>query len=229
MKISTTAFFLFFSLASLCTQFDLKGETPPVSETTIDIDKISETLGHLLARQLDISGFSFNIERVIQGLQDEKSNKPSPMTEEEYEQAILLMQENLFFKTAEKNLTEANDFLEKNALVSGVKKIDSKLQYKVSKEGSGSEVRTDSTPLVHYQGKLIDGTVFANSKEPISLPIKQTISGVAQGIVGMKEGEKRILYIHPELAYGVSGQLPPNSLLIFEVEIVKAHHIDPEK
>ena len=55
------------------------------------------------------------------------------------------------------------------------------------------------------------------------MPIKQSIPGFAKGMLGMKEGEKRVLYIHPELAYGLTGQLPPNSLLIFEVEIVKAN------
>ena len=68
---------------------------------------------------------------------------------------------------------------------------------------------------------------FLRALNPLSnrsaLPIKQSIPGFAKGLVGMKEGEKRILYIHPELAYGLAGHLPPNSLLIFEVEIVKAH------
>ena len=53
--------------------------------------------------------------------------------------------------------------------------------------------------------------------------LDETIPGFSKGIIGMKEGEKRTLYIHPDLAYGVNGNLPPNSLLTFEIEIVKAN------
>ncbi len=100
------------------------------------------------------------------------------------------------------------------------------MQFQIVQQGNGEEVLPDGAPLIHYKGTLLDGTVFATSEaslQPVTLPIKQTIPGFAKGIVGMKEGEKRILYIHPELAYGLSGHLPPNSLLIFEVEVVKAN------
>lgn len=56
------------------------------------------------------------------------------------------------------------------------------------------------------------------------ISLDETIPGFSKGIVGMKEGEKRTLYIHPDLAYGVNGSLPPNSLLTFEIEIVKANN-----
>lgn len=200
-----------------------KQENP--STDTVDVDKISETLGHLIVRHLDNPGFKFNIEKIMVGMKDEKEGKPAPMNEEEYEQTIGMIQENIFTKLSEKNLTAANEFLEKNAKEEGVNATNPKLQYKVNKEGEGDlTVGSESTPLVHYTGKMIDGTVFSSSVDtnhPIPLCIKQTIPGFSEGLLGMKKGEKRTLYIHPELAYGVSGHLPPNSLLIFEVEVLE--------
>lgn len=197
----------------------------------INFELLSETLGHLIVRQLNQPGFEFDMERVISGMQDEQAGKPSPMSEEEYEQMICALQEQNFSKLAEKNLAAANAFLKENAEKAGICSPDPQLQFAVAKEGRGEEVGPDSVPLIHYTGKLLDGTVFATSEsigEPIALPLKQSIPGFAKGLVGMQEGEKRILYIHPELAYGVTGQLPPNSLLIFEVEIVKANSFNPE-
>lgn len=194
-----------------------------------DREKISETLGHLLVRQLKNPGFEFNFDKVVQGMQNERAGKASPMSEEEYEQIIYTIQENLFLQAAEKNLTQAVAFLRINSETAGVTQLDEKLQYKITQAGKGEEVGPDSVPLIHYKGSLIDGTVFANSQErnePLSLPMQQTISGFSKGLIGMKEGEKRTLYIHPELAHGISGQLPPNSLLIFEVEVVKANSMD---
>lgn len=217
--------FIFVSLFTLSTSFFGYAEEIAAANEEINVDQISETLGHMIVRHLQNPGFEFNVDKIVVGMQNEKAGKPSPLTEEEYEQTITLIQENLFLQTAEKNLTEANAFLEKNATEKGVVSLDPKIQYKISVVGSGAEVTAESTPLIHYTGKLLNGTVFATSKEtdsPISLPIKQTIPGFNKGLVGMKEGEKRTLFIHPEMAYGVAGHLPPNSLLIFEVEIIKA-------
>jgi peptidylprolyl isomerase len=192
----------------------------------IDYGRLSETLGHLIVRQLTQAGFPFNLDKVIQGILDEREGKPAPMSEEEYEQAVCTLQEQHFLQTAEQNLADADAFLKENAIKEGIQSLDPKLQFSVAQEGQGEAVGPESIPLIHYKGKLMDGTIFASSEtigEPIALPIKQSIPGFAKGLVGMKEGEKRVLYIHPDLAYGLSGQLPPNSLLIFEVEIVKAN------
>lgn len=211
----------------LCIPALLVGSEPKLE---IDHDLLSQTLGHLLVRGLkQQAGFKFNIDKVIEGIRNEQAGKKAPMTEEEYEQIAFQIQEQQFTLNAEKNLAEATSFLEKNACEKGIFAIDPQLQYRVEKEGAGESVETESAPLIHYKGKLLDGTVFANSAdigEPVVLPIKQSIPGFAKGLVGMKEGEKRTLYIHPELAHGLSMQLPPNSLLIFEVEIVKANAID---
>lgn len=223
-------------IALLCAAFPLWSDEvpePPVAEETpqpeVDTAKLSETLGHLLVRQLDTPEFSFDYEKVVKGIQDELAGKPSPLDEEEFQMQMAAVQEKVFQEMADKNLTAAESFLKENEQKKGVISVDPQLQYKVLAKGKGKKVTADATPLVHYTGKLLDGTTFASSYEteqPISLPMSQSIPGFSKGLVGMKEGEKRILYIHPELAYGVSGHLPPNSLLIFEVEIVNAGDAD---
>ncbi len=93
--------------------------------------------------------------------------------------------------------------------------------------GTGAEAKAGDMVTVHYTGKLENGTVFDTSvgKAPIQLPlgVGQVIAGFDQGLVGMKEGGKRLLIIPPNLGYGAeaNGPIPANSTLIFEVELVK--------
>ncbi len=128
------------------------------------------------------------------------------------------------------NLKTANDFMTKNSQATGIVEIvPGKLQYSTIKEGTGAAVEAHSSPKIHYTGKYQDGTVFGTSEEmggPITIPLDQTIPGFSKGIVGMKEGEKRRLYVHPDLGYGTTGQLPPNELLIFDIEVIKANSDD---
>lgn len=206
--------------------FSLLFSSLSFSAEEIDYDRLSESLGHLIVRNLVNPDFDFNLDKLVQGIQDERAGKPSPLSEEEYEEMICAIQETLFIQAADKNLSEANNFLQHNLEKTGIKEIDSKLQYEIAEQGKGDlEISCESVPLIHYKGTLLDGTVFANSYEygePITLPLSQTIPGFSKGLIGMKEGEKRVLYVHPEFAYGTSGHLPPNSLLIFEIEVVKA-------
>lgn len=191
------------------------------------IEQISETLGHYIGKNLIHAqyGLQLSVDSVIKGMRDGADGKAPPLTESEYEEAIINLQEAAMEKQSAKNLQEASDFLKKNRNESGIiELVPERLQYTVLQEGTGAPVTNESTPSILYTGKLIDGTVFGTSDEsgPLSIPLDQTIPGFSKGLQGMKEGEKRRLFIHPEYAYGTSGELPPNSLLIFDVEVVKA-------
>ncbi|NGX61023.1 MAG: putative FKBP-type peptidyl-prolyl cis-trans isomerase FkpA [Chlamydiae bacterium] len=220
MDIFKKTFFILALLAS----FSLAGEESPLP---LPMEEISETLGHLIVQQLNQPGITFDYLKIVKGIEDELEGKPSPMSESEYEQAMLAVQESLHAQLAENNLVAANDFFASNCKKEGIESPDPKLQYEVVHGGEGEAVTEESIPLIRYKGSLLDGSVFATSEQagenPVALPMQETIPGLAKGIVGMKEGEKRILYIHPDLTTGLGGQLPPNSLLIFEVEIAEAN------
>lgn len=193
----------------------------------IDMKKLSEAFGHFIGRNLQSPGLSFDLESIIKGIREGASGQPSPLTEKEYEEMMAAVQEKAFKEMSTSNLKSANDFMEKNRQVNGVVEvIPNKLQYTTLKEGTGATVEPHSTPKIHYTGKYQDGTVFGTSEEmggPITIPLDQTIPGFSKGITGMKEGEKRRLFVHPDLGYGTTGQLPPNELLIFDIEVVKAN------
>lgn len=223
----TALFFCFPSKNAVADSSPATGEEKKVSFDATEVDKVSQMLGHMIVRHLNAGGvFKFNVERVIAGMQAEHEGKAAPMNEEEYEKSVSRIQESAFLELTEKNLSLATAFLEKNATEEGIVALNPKLQYKITQAGDGDVVTADATPLVHYTGKLLDGTVFSSSEQsgaPIAIPIKQTIPGFSEGLVGMKKGEKRTLFVHPELAYGVAGHLPPNSLLIFEVEMMEVN------
>ena len=190
-----------------------------------DLKNLSETFGNLVGRSLKGPGFSFDMESLIQGIRNGAAGKPAPLSDEEYEKGMADLQQKLLDNLSEENLKTAETFLKENASKPGVKSIDDgQLQYTVVKEGTGPVVPEGGTPLINFKGKLSDGETFSSSEEmgPISIDLGRTIPGFGKGIAGMKEGEKRTLYIHPNLGYGTGGQLPPNSLLIFDVEVLKA-------
>jgi peptidylprolyl isomerase len=194
-------------------------------EKPLDIPKISEAFGHLIGKNLDSLGFKFDMDKILKGIQDSILGKESPMSESECIQAISQDQEKKFKKLAEHNLQEAEKFLDSNSTKKGIVSLEEKkLQYKIEKEGSGELVQAHFSPLIKYTGKFLDGKIFGASKEDEMISLDETIPGFSKGIIGMKEGEKRTLYIHPDLAYGVNGSLPPNSLLTFEIEIIKANN-----
>ncbi len=209
---------------SLLTFTVVRAEEETTPKEKPDLAKISEAFGHMIAQNLDSLGLEFDMDKVLMGLRNSLDGKTSPLSDEETVAAITQIQEDAFQKKSDLNLIEAEEYLATNAQKDAVVTVDDgKLQYEIEKEGTGEIVQAHFNPLITYKGTFVDGKEFGESKEPEALNLDETIPGFSKGIIGMKEGEKRRLFIHPELGYGTQGFLPPNSLLIFDIEVVKAN------
>lgn len=127
---------------------------------------------------------------------------------------------------AAKNLEEGENFLKQNKDRETVISLNEDLQYEVLVAGTGRKPSLQTKVLCHYQGQLLDGTIFDSSfkrKHPAALLISELISGWQQALVLMPMGSKWKLYIHPRLAYGFEGVTKDsggNCTLIFEIELI---------
>jgi FKBP-type peptidyl-prolyl cis-trans isomerase FklB len=129
-------------------------------------------------------------------------------------------------KTYGDNKLEGEKFLAENAKKDGVKTLESGVQYKVIKEGTGKIPADTSMVKVHYEGRTIDGNVFDSSykrNSPIDLRANQVIKGWTDALVHMPAGSVWEVYIPQELAYGEreQAQIKPFSMLIFKIELLE--------
>lgn len=191
-----------------------------------DLNHLSETFGHLIGLELRNQQIELNVDAVIHGLRQELAGQPAPMSENEYTEAMQQIKESHFKEIANHNLALANAFMASNAKKPGVIALSpGKVQYRVVQAGKGQQVTLQAAPLIRYTGHFLDGSLFGDSDAsggPIAVHISQMIPGFRDGVAGMREGEKRRLFIHPDSAYGVTNDIPPNSLLIFDIEVIKA-------
>jgi peptidylprolyl isomerase len=188
-----------------------------------DTRKISESLGHLIGKNLRELGLPLDMQALVKGMEDSAAGKDSPLNEDACVEALTALREQKLLEEGEKNLTEAIAFLERNKNQEGIVSLEEgKLQYKIVKEGKGESVQPYNCPLVRCKGTFLTGETFQSGFEQELISLEETIPGFSKGILGMHEGETRTLYIHPTLGYGKQPHLNPNALLIFEIEVIKA-------
>ncbi len=124
------------------------------------------------------------------------------------------------------NAEAGKAFLAKNKTAEGVTTLDNGLQYKVIKEGKGDSPKATDKVTVHYEGRLIDGTVFDSSikrGKPAQFRLNGVVAGFREALIRMKPGSKWTVYMPSELAYGARGagaKIGPNSTLIFDMELI---------
>ena len=191
------------------------------------------SVGYQIGDDFKRQGVEINPEALVKGIQDAISGKPPLMTAEEQRATLVNLQRQMSarqekkkVKQAQKYPGESREFLASNANKPGVVNLPSGLQYKVIREGSGRSPGVTDTVTVHYRGTLIDGTEFDSSYsrgKPATFGVSRVIAGWTEALQLMKEGAKWQLFIPPDLAYGEKGagsKIPPNSSLIFDVELI---------
>lgn len=175
--------------------------------------------------ELDIEAFTDAIRDLIEGNDLAMEADEMAETLSQFQQDALAARQAEAEEVAERNLAEGQAFLEENAEREEVTTTDSGLQYEVIESGDGENPGPSSHVEVHYEGTLIDGTVFDSSfdrGEPLNFRVDQVIEGWQEALQLMSVGDTWMLFIPPELGYGAQGQGPigPNETLIFRVELL---------
>ena len=231
MKTLKHATLVFFSLVALLISFYSLGQDSVDLED--EDERIAYSLGanigqNLVAQEL-IEGI--DVQTFVAGMLDAFTGdlKLQPAEMMAAIQTYMERQADADQLALSENLTMSAEFLEQNSQNDGVVTLDSGLQYLVLEsgpEGGASPTPSDSV-LAHYHGTLIDGNVFDSSVdrgEPASFGVSQVISGWTEALQLMKTGDKWRLFIPPDMAYGESSPtpaIPPNSALIFDVELLE--------
>ncbi|MBQ7361270.1 MAG: FKBP-type peptidyl-prolyl cis-trans isomerase [Bacteroidaceae bacterium] len=192
------------------------------------MDKFSYGLGMGIGQNLASMGVStLEFADFVKGMQDVLKGEKTEITHAEAQKVV----NEYFSKKAEEAYAQTKAageaFLESNKKREGVVTLPSGLQYEVINTGLGKKPAATDKVQCHYEGTLIDGTVFDSSikrGQPAVFGVNQVIAGWVEALQLMSEGSKWRLYIPQELAYGSHGagdSIPPYSALIFDVELIK--------
>jgi len=193
-------------------------------------DKFSYTMGYQMGLSLQRPGMDLDQDILIQALRDALGGADPKLSRNEMDAAIQAQRAKLEGERQEKagaNLARGEEFLEENQQRDEVTVTETGLQYEVLSEGDGEQPTASDTVVVHYEGKLLDGSVFDSSYErdnPAELPLNGVIQGWQEGLQLMQEGARYKFYIPADLAYGESGagqRIGPNETLIFEVDLLE--------
>ncbi len=200
-----------------------------------NFDKLSYALGLSMGnnfrnsgiKEINVQDFADGVAAVFYGADPKMTYQEAKAEIEKFFMAMQARQEQEAKAMGELNEKAGKEYLEKNGQRAEVKTTPSGLQYEVIKEGNGVHPTATDSVTVHYEGRLIDGTVFDSSVErgePATFGVSQVIPGWVEALQLMSEGAKWNLFIPSNLAYGPNGAGPmigPNQTLIFEVELIK--------
>lgn len=200
-----------------------------------ELDRISYALGLSMGNNfkgsgietLNISDFADGVAAVYEGTKPKMSYDEAKLEIQKFFQAMEAKQQEVAKEMAKVNQAAGEAFLAENGKRPEIVTTASGLQYEVLAEGNGAMPAASDQVVVHYTGKLIDGTVFDSSVErgqPATFGVTQVIPGWVEALQLMKAGSKWRLYIPSELAYGpngAGGAIGPNATLIFDVELLQ--------
>lgn len=200
------------------------------------VDSVGYSLGWDVGTSIKTQGIEVTPALVAQGILDALEGKSGMLTEEQTQAVLMSLQQEMISKQqammakqAEEGAKEGATFLAENKKRKGVTTLPSGLQYEVVKEGTGPKPTASSNVSVHYTGSLTNGKVFDSSierGEPTSFDVGGVIRGWTEALQLMKVGSKWKLFIPADLAYGaqgVQGTIPPNAVLVFDVELLSVN------
>ncbi|WP_291361026.1 MULTISPECIES: FKBP-type peptidyl-prolyl cis-trans isomerase [Acinetobacter] len=226
MKIQISLMVLLLSSGSLFAK--------EINNTNSEAEKIGYSFGYLMGRSNADTLKDLDLDAFSQGLKTAAAGQKSSLSDEEMTQVLTQYKRQsdakeliVLKQKAEENAKAGKAFLQENAKKPGVKTTKSGLQYLVLKEGKGKSPSANSNVRVHYEGRLIDGTVFDSSiarQQPVDFRTTQVITGWTEGLQLMKVGAKYRFFIPADLAYGQIGSgdiIEPNSTLIFDIELLE--------
>ena len=192
-----------------------------------DSDSLSYAIGLGIGDNLkNMEGIEVNVDVFVQAIRDALSDH-AQLTMDQAEDVIARCYERMQQEVYADNIEAERAFLEANSQRPEVTTLPSGLQYEVLKEGTGPKPTADDRVECHYVGTLSDGTPFDSSVErgePITFGVGQVIRGWTEALQLMPVGSKWKLYIPSELGYGAQGAggiIPPYSVLVFEVELLR--------
>ena len=192
------------------------------------MDKFSYAIGLGIGQNLlSMGAQGINVEDFAQAIADVLNGKETAISHNEAREIVNKYFMELEAKMNAENIEKGKAFLEENAKKEGVITLPSGLQYQVITEGNGKKPSATDKVKCHYEGKLIDGTLFDSSikrGQPAVFGVNQVIKGWVEALQLMSEGSKWRLFIPSELGYGAqqAGEMiPPHSTLIFEVELIE--------
>ena len=181
---------------------------------------IGQNLKNSGIKEIDGASFMAAVEDVLRGAKTRLSDAEADKMVSEFFEA----EKAKIVKAARE---DGEKFLAENASKEGVVVLPSGLQYKVLEQGSGKKPAATDQVKCHYEGTLIDGTVFDSSYKrnaPATFPLDGVIKGWTEGVQLMNEGSKFRFFIPYDLAYGEHGagqMIPPYAALIFDVELIE--------
>lgn len=212
-----------------------EGTTQLTNETA----RVSYAIGMMTGRSWKQQDVPFDVDVYARGIKDALSGSATLLTQEEAQAAIEAFKKEFSAKqqlkkqeAAVKNKAEGEAYLAKNKSEPGVQTLPDGLQYLVLTNGTGATPSANDTVSVNSKGTLLDGTEFDSSYkrgQPASFPVGGVIHGWTEALEKMAVGSKWKLFIPAELAYGEQGRpgIPPNSTLIFEVELLSTQTPPP--